>query len=396
MRSIAFLAAVVAIASSLTLSIPKPVYAAPEGISVQSIALTDAAGNGQLKRIKPGGQFMISLAVTNTAASLHEYVAIYEVRDENGYTVMVYTLEGMLGPEQQERIGALVALEKTGEYEARAFAYSRPAFGATRDSIAISSLVTSSISVMEISHDHQTGVIVPLFEYPFRDRPDSMWSALAEYKKEHPSVPFTVVINPLSGPGVWQNPSYVHGTTELRESGIEQVLGYISTDYARNTGGRTVTDIKAMIDRYREWYPAVNGIMFDEVNSGADQVGFYSEIVAHARNAGFEYVIANPGTRIAEPYIEMFDYLIIYENRVLPTVAQLQDNTYFPNHFPEKFAFVVKNVADLDIGYVDEIREYVGFLYMTDDIDRPDDPNPYNTLPPYFGDLVGFLDPGTE
>lgn len=55
-------------------------------------------------------------------------------------------------------------------------------------------------------------------------------------------------------------------------------------------------------------------------------------------------------------YVDVFDYLIIYENRVLPSVPQLQENTYYPRHHPEKFGFVVKNIASLDIRYVDEVR----------------------------------------
>ena len=391
MNPLGFVAALVAIVGSVALFIPKPASAAPEGISVQSLSLTDSAGNGQLKRIKPGGQFMASMAVTNTASSLHEYVAVYEVRDANGYTVLISFTEGLLGPGQQARIGAPVVLEEVGEYTVRSFAYSRPAFGATRDSIAISSLVTSSISVQEITYDHQTGVFVPLFEYPYPDKPDGMWSTLAKQKTENPSVPFAAVINPHSGPGVWQDPNYLRGTGELRESGVEYVLGYVSTDYARGTAGRTLADIKAMMDSYRSWYPEVNGIMLDEVNSGPDKLAFYSELVEHARDAGFEYVVANPGTRLAEEYVEVFDYLIIYENRVLPSVPQLQENTHFPRHYPEKFGFAVKNVAELDIGYVDEVRDYVGFLYMTDDVESVSDRNPYNTLPPYFEDLVRFL-----
>jgi hypothetical protein len=391
MNPVGVIAVIAAIIGSAALY-ARPAYAAPEGIAAQSLSLTDAAGNGQLKRIKPGGQFMASMAVTNTAVVMHEYVAVYEVRDGEGYTVRISFSEGIIGPGQTARIREPIVLEEIGEYTVRSFAYSVPAFGATRDSIVFSSIVTSTISVQEISYDHRTGVFVPLFEYPFADRMDSMWKVLAEKKSEHPDVPFAAVINPHSGPGVWQDPNYVRGIGELRQSGIEYVLGYVSTDYAGNTSGKTLADIKYMIDRYREWYPDVNGIMLDEVNSGASQLAFYTELVAYARSIGFEYIVANPGTRIAEEYVDVFDYLIIYENRVLPSVPQLQENTYYPRHYPEKFGFAVKNVASLDVGYVDEVREYVGFLYMTDDVESASDPSPYNTLPSYFADLVRFLD----
>jgi hypothetical protein len=52
----------------------------------------------------------------------------------------------------------------------------------------------------------------------------------------------------------------------------------------------------------------------------------------------------------------------------------------------------VRNVSFLDPAYVAEAREHVGFLYITDDIENPADTNPYNTLPPYFTDLLAMLE----
>lgn len=384
-----FLLVIIAMAGFGVTYLPVPIYAVEEGVIVQSYALTDPSGNGHLKKIKPGGQFMASLTITNTAETVHEYIAIYEVRDAGGYTVLLSFVEGMLGPGQDAKIGAPVKLEEIGEYEVRSFTYSKPVFGITANSIAVSPLVISAISVEDVSYDHQTGVLVPLFQYPYRDRPDGMWNTLAKEKMENPTVPFAVVINPHSGPGVWKDPNYVREIGKLRDSGIEYILGYVPTDYARGT--RTASDIKTMMDTYRIWYPDVNGIMLDEVSSRTTYIGFYSELVAYARSAGFEYVIANPGTRIAEEYVEIFDYLIIYENRTLPSVSQLQENTHYPRFYPEKFGFAVKDVAELDVGYVDLVLEYVGFLYMTDDIEMDYDRNPYNTLPHYFSDLVRFL-----
>lgn len=371
---------------------PSPAFASPEGIVVESLKLTDMAGNGQMKRIRPDGQFMMTLAITNAADRVQEYVVVYEVRDANGFTVLISVVEGVLNPGEKTRVGAPVSLEELGEYTTRAFAYSFPVIAPSRDSIVVSPIVAAPISVAEIEYTHQTGVVIPLYEYPYSNSP-GMWNVISQQKMQNPGVPFATVINPWSGPGLWQDPNYVRATAELRDSGVEYVLGYISTDYARQTSGSTIGDIKAMIDKYREWYPDVNGILLDEVNSSASRLDFYTEIVAYTRSAGIEYVFANPGTKIAEEYVDLFDKLIIYENRVLPSASELQENTYFPRYSPEKFAFAVKNVANLDVGYVDEIRDYVGLLYMTNDIESASDPNPYNTLPHYFADLIRFLAP---
>lgn len=391
MRSWGLLVAFSIITSYMTFNIPAPVLGSQEGISIESLALTDMAGEGQLKRIRPEGQFMMTLSITNTADRIHEYAAVYEVRDINGYTVQISFVEGVLNPGQQTSIGAPVSLEEPGEYTTRAFVFSVPIIAPSKESFTISPLVTASISVADIEYTHQTGIVVPLYEYPYPNNTESMWSIISQQKMVNPAVPFAVVVNPLSGPGLWQDPNYVRGTAELQDSGIEYILGYISTDYARQTSGRTLGDIKSMIDSYIEWYPDVNGILLDEVNSSASHLQFYAEIVTHARTAGMEFVYANPGTRIAEEYIRLFDNLMIYENRVLPSESQLQENTHFPRHSPEKFAFAVKNVQELDIEYIDSIRDYVGLIYMTNDVETDSDPNPYNTLPYYFADLIGFL-----
>lgn len=397
MKSWGFLAVLVAIiGSAAVLSTPKSTYAAPAaGIAAESLTLTDMAGKGQLRAIKPGGQFTAMLTATNAAEDIQEYVAVFEARDANGYTIFLGFSDGLINAGQTARIGMPVSLSETGNYTVRSFAYSTPLIAQVRGSVAFSSVLATSISVAESNSTHQTGVFVPLYEYPDLDDPENIWSLLIMHKQEHAFIPFAATINPWSGPGIWADPNYVKGTAALRENGVEYVLGYIPTEYARQTGGRTLVDIKAMIDTYRAWYPDVNGILLDEVNSGSSQLGFYTELAAYARTAGFEYVFANPGTKIDREYIEIFDNLIIYENRVPPSVSQLQENTYFPTYTPEYFSFAVKNVAALDVAYVEEAIDYVSFLYLTDDVESLADQNPYNTLPSYFADLLELLDPST-
>ena len=395
MKHWGFLAVLAAIICSMTIHVPKPAYAAPAiGIAAEALTPTDMAGKGHLRAIKPGGQFMAMLSAVNVAQDIHEYMAVFEVRDANGFTIFLDFTNGLLNAGQAARIGMPISITEAGNYTLRSFAYSVPLIAPARGSTAFSSVFETSISVAETNITHQTGVFLPLYEYPDLEDPDNMWSMLVSQKTEHPFVPFAATINPWSGPGTWIDPNYVEGTTALREGGIEYVLGYIPTDYARQTGGMRLADIKAMMDTYRVWYPDVNGVMLDEVNSDASRLQFYQELVEHAKAAGFEYVVANPGTMIDRQYIEIFDNLIIYENRVPPSVSQLQENTYFPAYDPQYFTFAVKNVNDLDTTYIDEVIDYVGFLYLTDDVESLSDSNPYNTLPDYFEELVDLLDPG--
>ena len=388
MREPIIIAALVAIAGLIPANLA---YAAiPEGVIAHSLAVTTAAGN-HLQKVKIGSPFVVTMQMQNTGSLLSDYTAIMEVRDSQGFTVMIDVSKGLLGAKQSSMVKKVLSLDEVGDYTVRAFAYSTPAFGQQK-SVAVSPLVSSHISAVNATLHHRAGLYAPLYEYPYLDDPSSMWNTLIKAKTDHPSVPFAVTINPWSGPGVWKDPAYEAATAQLRKAGIEHVLGYISMHYAIQDSGATMAELKTMIDTYREWYPDVNGLMMDEVNSGGDELPFYKELVGYAREKGFEYIMANPGTSIDERYIGLFDNLMIYEEMKLPTVAQLQKNTHFPDYPADKFSFIARNISALDPEYVSKIAEYVGLFYITDDVERADDTNPYNTLPPYFSDLAGMLD----
>ena len=132
--------------------------------------------------------------------------------------------------------------------------------------------------------------------------------------------------------------------------------------------------------------------MFDEMHADASQLAFYSELAAHARAQGMEFIRANPGTKADASYQQIFDNIAVYEGRQLPSVMQLQGSTYYPEYPPEGFSFTVRGISTLDPEYVNQVKEYIGLLYITDDIENENDGNPYNRLPAYFAELVQLLD----
>lgn len=382
-----FVAAFVAIASLLPANLA---YAAiPEGVVAHSPAITTTGGN-HLQKVRVGAMFAATVQVENRASQVSDYTAVLEIRDSDGFTIMTELSKGILGSKQSTTVKLVLSLDEVGNYTARAFAYSQPAFGQARN-IDISPIVSSPLSAVNATM-HQAGLYIPLYEYPYLDDQGSMWNIVMRAKADHPSVPFAVTINPWSGPGIWKDPAYADATAQLRKAGIEHVLGYMSTHYARQDYGATMPELKAMIDTYKEWYPEVDGLMMDEVNSSGSELAFYKELVGYAREKGFDFIMANPGTSIDERYIGLFDNLMIYEELSLPTVAQLQKNTHFPNYPAEDFSFTARNISTLDPDYISQIAEYVGLFYITNDVESADDTNPYNTLPSYFLDLVGMLD----
>src|SRR5215471_19323902 len=132
-----------------------------------------------------------------------------------------------------------------------------------------------------------TGTIVPLYSFPTQDA----WSRVIAAKRAYPNVTIIAVVNPQDGPGSAQSPDYLAGISQLISAGIK-VIGYVATGY----GKRAVADIQADVARWRDFYPQVTGIFFDEMSSQAGFEAYYKVLSAHARDLGFDLTTGNPGT----------------------------------------------------------------------------------------------------
>jgi hypothetical protein len=383
---LAFLAGVIIISLMIlapSSSLSRAHAALATGVVAESVIITDMSGN-RLNGLKAGSQFIATIEIANLEEKPTQYVTIFEVRDSTGITVELTSDSGMLYSQQILNVSSVLYLPNAGDYSFRAFVMDR-----SERPMVISPIISASIPVRDISYP---GVYVPLYKYPDLQKPDGIWNTLIKAKKDHPSVLFVVTVNPSSGPGREQNATYVNAISELKKSGVEYILGYIPTDYSRQGPGRTLDDLKGLVDRYKVWYPDINGVMLDQTHVDESQLGFYRELAAYARSQGTEFIRANPGTKAAEGYQDIFDNLAIYEGRSLPTVSLLQINTDFPKSIPERFSFTSRDVSSLDPSYVNQVRNYVGLFYITSDVENEQDRNPYNTLPVYFTDLVALLD----
>lgn len=237
--------------------------------------------------------------------------------------------------------------------------------------------------------ERSTGVYVPLYKYPDLSNPSGLWSSVLNAKKAHPSVPFAVSVNPSNGPGGSADSRIKSAIGELKAAGVEHVLGYIPTMYATEPSGRTMDDLKGMVDKYRAWYPQMDGLMMDTMAATSGKVSFYKELVQYAKSKGFTFIKGNPGAKVDSAYINIFDNVAIYENYGAPSVSTLESNTLHSMGFAkDKFAFAAKGVSGLDTGYLSEVKKYVAYLYMTNDGGG----NPYNSVPPYFDSIVAALD----
>jgi hypothetical protein len=222
------------------------------------------------------------------------------------------------------------------------------------------------------------GTIVPLYTDPS----DPSWDAITSARKAHPTVRVVAIVNPNSGPGASKSSDYVTGIANLVAANI-QVIGYVATGYASHS----LASMESEIDAWRSFYPQTSGIFFDEQSDKAADVAYYKTLSDYAKAHGFTYTVGNPGTDTAEAFVQMsaLDTMLIYESKGLPNVSTL--GGWHAKYAPSNFG-VIPYGASFDAAFVQAARKAVGFVYIQND----DLPNPWDTLPPFFGDLLASLE----
>ena len=189
-----------------------------------------------------------------------------------------------------------------------------------------------------------------------------------------------VIANPDSGPGASKSNAYTTGIAKLVAADI-QVIGYVATGYASHS----LASMEAEIDTWRSFYPQTSGIFFDEQSDKAADVDYYRTLSQYAKAHGAPYTVGNPGTDTAESYVGALDTMLIYESKGLPSVSAL--GGWHAKYAPTNFG-VIPYGAAFDAAFVQSARKAVGFVYIQND----DLPNPWDTLPPFFGDLLAALE----
>lgn len=214
------------------------------------------------------------------------------------------------------------------------------------------------------------GTIVPLYSYPT----EAPWAAVAAAAEALPDARIVVIANPDNGPGIVFDPHYADGITLLQAAGVT-VIGYVYTQYSDRNAGQVEDDI----DAWAAYYPTVDGIFFDEMSTDAADIPYYQQLDAHATAAGLDFTVGNPGTDSIPDYVGVVDVLVVYESAGLPSG---NDFDWHAAHAPDNFAIIPYAVTD-PTG-IAAFRDTIRWIYATDD----DLPNPWDTLPAYFEQLL--------
>ena len=221
---------------------------------------------------------------------------------------------------------------------------------------------------------HTTGIMIPLYTYP-----GSTWTNVIAVQKANPGVPIVAIINPNSGPGAGMDPNYVSGIMNLQAAGVV-VIGYVPTGYA----SRSTSEVESMVNDYKAWYP-VTGIFFDEMSNVAGYEGYYSTLSAYTKSLGFTYTVGNPGADTVPTYVGTMDTIVIYENKGLPSLSNLEG--WHAGYAKGNFAMMAYGVQSVNQSYPTTASPHVGYIYIT----NAGLPNPYDSLPPYLAAVASAL-----
>jgi hypothetical protein len=170
------------------------------------------------------------------------------------------------------------------------------------------------------------------------------------------------------------------GIQQLTSAGVK-VIGYVYTSYA----ARSAADVQADIGRWKNLYPGVSGIFFDEMVNKPGKESYYSGLTAAAKGSGFDFTIGNPGSDAGASYVGTVDNILIYETAGLPSAAAL--GGWHSSHDRRNFGIIPYGVPSLDTGFIAMAKNNCGYIYLQND----GMPNPWDTLPPYFDALVAAL-----
>jgi hypothetical protein len=222
-----------------------------------------------------------------------------------------------------------------------------------------------------------TAALVPLYTVPS----DSSWAALAAAKTAHPRVPAYAIIDPANGPGAIADAGYSAGIGKLQLAGVT-VIGYVPTSY----GARSVAAIQADIDRWKSFYPGIQGIFFDEMSIRLGDELIYKTVSQYAKSKGMTFTVGNPGVDTKPTFVGMTDVVVIYEGAGFPQTTSLSGcHTSYPK---TSFAVFAYGVPTLDHAAIKQARNYIGYVYVNTDVL----PNPWDSVPSYLGALFADLE----
>jgi hypothetical protein len=216
---------------------------------------------------------------------------------------------------------------------------------------------------------------------------DRVWAAMP--------TAIIIVINANSGPGDQVAPHLTKALTNAHARG-SRAVGYIHTEWANTrTRTRTISVIKAEIDKWFRFYPKLDGIFIDEVTGGSDCASarnYYKLIYDYVKSRRpAATVILNPGTAVDSCYLDVADIVVTFEGSFADYQSKWSNadrgwetpgNAHRIWHIVHTTPSAQWNTA-LDLSRA----RNAGYVYVTH-LRADPTVNTFGALPPYFRDQV--------
>jgi hypothetical protein len=227
-----------------------------------------------------------------------------------------------------------------------------------------------------------SSILVPLYIYPSPGAWDPLYTAI----KAYPSLNFTLVINPASGPGEGNGPdaNYTKEIPVLNSYPNVRLVGYVSTNYTNRNLTLALDDIAT----YASWaenatYRGLDmqGIFLDETPTQyTDASAHFLEACALAvrsNSTGFgvdPLIIQNPGTIPDARFMDSCNTTVAFEGTYSTyQIYGLQKNisSFQKEHQVkrDRVAVILHDVPDLSEGdqgkLVKSLRNLGGSIFIT-------------------------------
>jgi hypothetical protein len=219
----------------------------------------------------------------------------------------------------------------------------------------------------EATHDAADGGSGQAIGIPMYFDPSQSPSDWALVEGEAPTVAL-LIANPASGPGTQADPTYTKAIADAHAA-HQTVIGYVDTLY----GQRPIAQTQADVDTWYTFYPALDGIFYDECSADASTIpGYYAPIHDYVKaKSGARVVVVNPGTMVDEAFMATADVVVTFED----TYASYTNGTYPPNpawtsqYPPNRFWHMVHttpDIASMQDAVAQSRTRGVGYVFVSD------------------------------
>jgi len=205
-------------------------------------------------------------------------------------------------------------------------------------------------------------MLLPLYVYP-----GSTWEAVVAAASK---IDIVAIVNPNSGPTATPSSAYTTYMNKLNAAGAEQV-GYVYTQYA----SRSISAVKADIDIYKNKYPHVIGIFFDEASNKASDVPYYRELYNYVISKGYSQSILNPGVTPDAGYLDISTNIVVFEDygssvnsKTYSNFVKCAPNSSAKANYKYKFSAIAHTTSQSNMAsYINKFHQSgIGMVYITD------------------------------